>query len=262
MTTTTNDIPLAELEQKQQVLANHPVFSAIQTMDDLRLFMSWHVFAVWDFMSLLKRLQKELTTIDLPWLPPANPVAARLINEIVLGEECDDIPGGGHLSHYEMYLLAMAEVGADTTRIKQFESALRSGTSFEEGLSQVAVPAHVSDFVKSTLTTAIQGSIFEVLGSFFFGRENVIPKMFKRLLDKWQVDEKDAPMFVYYLNRHIELDSDSHGPAAWKLITELTRDNPEGIQQLVSAARAAIDARCQLWDGLAEEIARKHELAA
>ena len=260
--TTPNDIPLAELEQKQQVLANHPVFSAIQTMDDLRLFMSWHVFAVWDFMSLLKRLQRELTTIDLPWLPPANPVAARLINEIVLGEECDDSPDGGHLSHYEMYLMAMKEVGADTNQIAQFEAALRSGTPFEEGLKTVSVHPRVNDFVVGTLSTAIHGSVFEVLGSFFFGRENVIPRMFQRLLDKWQVDEKDAPMFVYYLNRHIELDSDSHGPAAWKLITELTKDNPEGVQQLLSAAKTAIDARCQLWDGLAEELTKRHGLAA
>ncbi|MBU1692285.1 MAG: DUF3050 domain-containing protein [Gammaproteobacteria bacterium] len=245
------DQQFSEVLIKQHSLEAHPVFSAIKTLDDLRVFMSWHVFAVWDFMSLLKQLQRKLTCVDLPWVPPANPVASRLINEIVLGEECDEMPGGGHLSHFEIYLLAMREIGADTRQIEDFVRLIRAGTSVEMALQSAGVDWAVSRFVTSTLNTAITGSVNEVLGSFFFGRENVIPAMFRSLLAQWQVDEKKTPVFVYYLNRHIELDGDSHGPATWNIIKELVGDDPFANAQVKSAAEEAINARRDLWDGLA-----------
>lgn len=250
-----NDIDLTEINLKQQALSSHPIFSAIQTMDDLRLFMSWHIFAVWDFMSLLKRLQRELTTTDLPWLPSPHPLATRLINEIVLGEESDEVPSGGFLSHYELYLLAMQEVGVSAAQIRAFEAQLRAGRPYDQALDMVSVHPCLQDFVTSTMTTVSEGNVYEVLGSFFFGRENVIPHMFQRLLTSWHVAEEKAPMFVYYLKRHIELDGESHGPAAWKIINELTRDNPAAIEQLKSAAIVSMNARLQLWDGLAIALA-------
>lgn len=254
-----NDSDLTEINIKQQALSSHPVFSAIQTMDDLRLFMSWHIFAVWDFMSLLKRLQRDLTTTDLPWLPSPHPLATRLINEIVLGEESDELPDGGFLSHYELYLLAMQEVGVPITQIRAFEAQLRSGQPYSKALGAVSAHPCLQDFVTSTMTTVSEGNVYEVLGSFFFGRENVIPQMFQRLLTSWHIDEEKAPMFVYYLKRHIELDGDSHGPAALKIINELTRDNPDAIQQLKSAALTAMNARLQLWDGLAVALTENRE---
>lgn len=253
---TTLDRQFSEIIAKQRVLESHPVFSSIKDIEDLRLFMSWHVFAVWDFMSLLKQLQRKLTCVNLPWVPPGNPVAARLINEIVLGEECDDMPGGGHLSHYEMYLLAMKEIGASTEQIEDFVQRIRAGISVEAALKAVKVDPAVRRFVTGTLNTASKGSVYHVLGSFFFGRENVIPAMFRSLLANWQMDEKDAPIFVYYLNRHIELDGDSHGPAAWTIINELAGNDPAAIEQIKSAAEEAIDARIGLWDGLAERLSK------
>jgi len=251
MSMTTLDQQFSEIVAKQHELELHTVFSSIKDIEDLRLFMSWHVFAVWDFMSLLKQLQLKLTCVDLPWVPPANPVAARLINEIVLGEECDEMPGGGHLSHYEMYLLAMKEIGASTAQVEDFVQRIRSGLSVEAALEAVGADPAIRRFVTSTLNTAGTGNVHQVLGSFFFGRENIIPAMFQSLLTHWHMDEKDAPMFVYYLNRHIELDSDSHGPAAWKIITELAGDDPAAIAQIKSAAEEAIDARLGIWDALA-----------
>ncbi len=252
-----SDLLFEQLSKQQQSLHQHRVFQLLQDPRDLQVFMSWHVFAVWDFMTLVKRLQRELTVVELPWTPPMSAQAARLINDIVLGEESDLAPDGSALSHYELYLQAMQEVGADSSAIQQFVQQLLAGTSPAQALDNPGIPQALSQFVGHTLDVAMHGSLPEVLGNFFFGREDVIPRMFQSLLDQWQLTESEAPVFVYYLQRHIELDSDEHGPAARHLIEDICGDDPQALQQLAQAAESAIDARRLLWDAVANSIQQK-----
>jgi len=247
--------PSAEVAHAHERLTQHPIFAALGGIDQVRLFMQWHVFAVWDFVSLLKRLQRDLTGISLPWTPPRFPRAARLINEIVLGEESDVAPGGGHLSHFELYLGAMREIGADTRQIDGFVDSLRQGIALEAALARAALPGPVAAFVRSTLQTALHGDLDQVLGSFFYGRENVIPAMFASLLQRWGLTRMAAPTFVHYLERHIDVDSEAHGPAALALIDEVIGDDPRRRAVLMTSAAAALRQREQLWTALLSEIA-------
>jgi hypothetical protein len=236
-------------------LTRHPLFSALRTAEELQVFMEWHVFAVWDFVSLLKRLQRDLTCVSLPWTPPAHPRAARLINEIVLSEESDDVPGGGHLSHFELYLGAMREVGADTSQVETFVQSLRQGIAIEAALARAELSTPVAAFVRFTLQTALNGDLDQVLGSFFHGRENVIPGMFSNLLDSWGVTRSQAPLFVHYLERHIEVDREGHGPAAATLIADLVGDDPRRQEVLLTSALTALRQRDQLWNALLTKLA-------
>lgn len=230
-------------------LETHPVFGELVDLPTLREFMQVHVFAVWDFMSLAKRLQRDLTCVELPWMPPANPVAARLINDIVLAEESDVDPEGRPASHLDLYLQAMRDVGAPTSQFERFLDALRGGQGLTAALATAEAPTHVRDFVEHTIGTCLRGSTLEVMASFFYGRENVIPLMFQSLLDRWGLESGQAPGFVYYLQRHIELDGDAHGPAASRLIVAELENNPEGLASARAAAQAALSARRALWDG-------------
>src|SRR5271163_1576975 len=124
-------------------LLDHPIYAQVVSIADLRRFMEDHVFAVWDFMSLLKRLQQDMTCIRVPWFPADNARAARLINDIVIGEETDVDPDGSYVSHLDLYLRAMRDIGASTRQFEKFRSLARAGTSVEGGLVRTGVPAHV-----------------------------------------------------------------------------------------------------------------------
>src|SRR4029077_19757595 len=120
------------------------------SLSGLREFMQIHVFAVWDFMSLVKRLQSELTSNSLPWRPPLRSRIARFPNEVVLGEESDLGPDGKPVSHFELYLRAMDEIGADTTLVKGFMSQIDLGARYADVFEAMSVPPGVPEFVNET----------------------------------------------------------------------------------------------------------------
>src|SRR5580693_9429840 len=233
-------------------LLEHPVYAEVASVEDLRRFMQDHVFAVWDFMSLLKRLQQDLTCTNVPWFPAGNAKAARLINDIVIGEETDVDPDGSYVSHLDLYLRAMEDVGASTHQFDTFRSLARAGTSIEAAMVQTEVPPHVQAFVAHTMMLAQSGSTEEVLAAFFYGREDIIPEMFSRLQKTLPGARKtNDPLrhFVYYIERHIELDGDSHGPMGRELLDGLVADSPQKDERALHAACNSIKARIDLWDG-------------
>jgi Protein of unknown function (DUF3050) len=238
----------------RETLLRHPIYAHVDCLDRLREFMAIHVFAVWDFMSLVKRLQREVTCHNLPWMPPSNPKVSRFANEVVLGEESDLGPDGKPASHFELYLRAMNEIGAETAGIRAFLARIDQGESWEMALRELNAPAGITDFVSETLRCAIHGSVVEVASYFFFGREDVIPEMFKKLLALWNEGAAEVPHFAFYLERHIELDGESHGPWAQEMLMALAGEDENKWMAATHAARSAISSRIRLWDGVAAHI--------
>jgi Protein of unknown function (DUF3050) len=192
----------------RQALLDHPLYTDVVSVGDLRRFMEDHVFAVWDFMSLLKRLQLDLTCTRLPWFPAHDARAARLINDIVIGEETDVDPEGSYASHLDLYLRAMEDIGASTVQFDDFCSMVRSGVPVDTSLTRSGAAQHVHRFVTHTMAVATNGRTEEVLAAFFYGREDIIPEMFRRLLKTLydaQHSNDSLRYFIYYIDRHIEL---------------------------------------------------------
>jgi hypothetical protein len=252
MQMTTLDIQ--NMQQIRDRLLEHEIYQEMNTPDKVRTFMKHHVFAVWDFMSLLKRLQQLLTDVSVPWMPGRPTQYARFINEIVLGEESDEDGNGGYISHFDLYLQAMEQVGADTTPILNFLQELREGKSVEEALEAVAVPDSVRRFVTHTMQIALHGAPHEVAAAFFYGREDIIPDMFTHLVRDIEGQGQSVDRLVYYLHRHIELDGDSHGPLAGQLLQHLCGDDPEKLQGAMRTAEASLESRIQLWQGVVNEV--------
>ena len=216
-------------------MIHHEVWGAIRTKAQVRAFMEVHTFAVWDFMTLLKSLQRQLTCVDVDWRPPRLPQLARFINEIVLDEEADVVP---HLfkqpiSHAELYIQAMREVGADTTAILAFLESLRHGTSVDTALISPGIPAPSIAFIHATrdVLATKQHNLAAVAASFSFGREGVIPDMFTTGVRHLATgdDAKDYSVLIAYLDRHIEVDGGEHGPLARQVSARGGRGTVRGV---------------------------------
>jgi hypothetical protein len=244
----------------RNALLNHPIYLEVNSLVRLRKFMQLHVFAVWDFMSLVKRLQSELTCNRLPWTPPARAHIARFANEVVLGEESDLGPDGKPISHFELYLRAMDEIGANSSEIRGFIAQLELGARWQDEFSGLMIPRGVAAFVNETLHCAMESSLVEVAACFLFGREDVIPEMFERLLTLWGNARAEVPHFAYYLERHIELDGGSHGPWAQEMLIALAGQSEANWQQATNAAVRAITNRIKLWDSILALLNNKDSL--
>ena len=241
----------ARIDPVRQRLLNHPLYERLESLEGLRTFLESHVFAVWDFMSLLKTLQRRLCCVSVPWLPAADTTAVRLINEIVLGEESDQDVDGGHVSHFELYHRAMRECGADTTAIDQFMSDLRSGRSVREALGGPRVPAGAASFVRSTFEIVQSDDLPSVAAAFTLGREDLLPGIFERLVSELNSSHHGTlDTLQYYLRRHIELDGEQHGPMAARLVATVCGHDELRWERAAAAAVKALDARLQLWDSM------------
>ena len=243
-------------------LEEHPVYAAMRTPADLRRFMEHHVYSVWDFMSLIKYLQHHVAPAVYPWTPQGDGEVRRFINELVLEEESDRTETGeGHSSHFELYQRAMAEIGADTGPSARFVQVVAE-RGLHEALALPDVPEPARRFTGRTFAFIESGKPHTVAAALALGREHIIPGLFRSILDRIGVTADDAPVFHYYLNRHIHLDEDFHAPLSLRLLDQLCGGDAQKLREAEAAARLAVEARLLFWDGVLDAIEARIESCA
>jgi len=245
-------------EPLRQQIINHKVYSAINDIDDLKVFMQYHIFAVWDFMSLLKALQNNLTCTTVPWFPKGSADTRHLINEIVVGEESDVDNFGVRKSHFELYIDAMKQCGADTSQIESFITVLKKTNDFNLAFSNSEAPLEAREFVDFTFN--IIGSNKDYLQSaiFTFGREDLIPGMFVSIVnDINKTFPNSISVFKYYLERHIEVDGDHHSHLALQMTSNLCGTDDEFWKEAELATIESLQKRINLWEGAYQKILEK-----
>jgi len=239
----------SHLEEHHCSLENHPVYSELKSIESLRTFMEYHVFAVWDFMSLLKSLQRKITCVQVPWTPSPYPKdLVRMINEIVLGEESDLNEEGDPCDHFTLYLSAMEEIGASTSHVEEFIREFNFNT----------LERPVRDFVSFNMDLALGDEPHKVAAAFFYGREKLIPDMFTGILAHLKNQNIPCPKLIYYIERHIELDGDEHSYLAQKCMASLCRGDESKLKEAYEVGLESLKLRFKLWDGVLEKIKLRH----
>ena len=247
------------IESSQKELVSHKIYSKISSVDELKIFMENHIYAVWDFMSLLKALQVNLTCTKNPWIPSDNTQAARFINEIVLEEETDEIKGGNVISHFELYLEAMKQIGANTSKMDKFINDIKQSEDYRDCINNYDLAEEIKDFLNFTFDTIESRETHKIAAAFTFGRENVIPDMFIEIVRGLNKENSNiASQFVYYLERHIELDGDDHGPIALKMIENLCGNDEKKWEEIKEISKKSIDMRIKLWSHISSKIEHEH----
>lgn len=243
------------IEPIRERLLRHPLYEHLRNLESLRIFMQHHAFAVWDFMSLLKAMQSHFCGTTIPWTPSSNVLIARMIHEIVLEEETDCDGVGSYASHFELYLRSMNQCGADTSQVMRFLDLIRDGKEIDGALEQVAAPSHVRCFVNHTFSVIRTEDPVQFVSAFTFGRENLLPEVFGQIVTK--IDQQsggEVAMLRYYLERHIGLDADVHGPLSERLVCQLCGEDEGCWKRAQNAAVQALEHRLKLWDGMCQAI--------
>jgi Protein of unknown function (DUF3050) len=247
---------ISRLEQavaaaRDRVVA-HPLYANLDDHEAITTFMEHHVFAVWDFMSLLKSLQRNLTCVAVPWVPTGPAGSRRLINDIVMVEESDEL-GDGFISHFELYVNGMREAGASTAAVDGLVGLLRDGARVHEALDRAGVPKPSVEFARTTWEIIETMPIHCQAAAFAFGREDLIPDMFTQVV---AVNERSRKLnaFVDYLERHIEVDGEQHTPMAMQMLADLCGEDDEKWRECADTVNTALTARARLWDGILEAI--------
>ena len=254
----TNTKNFIKLEKKIIELNSHELFISCEkfSQQELKIFMEYHVFAVWDFMSIVKSLQNHICPSGSPWLPneyTKNGIA-HLINEIIFSEESDFDNKGNYYSHFDLYLLAMKDVGADTEKILKFINNFKNGdTIFPIECSQ-DYPLESINFINNTFRCIKTNKVANIAAIFTYGRETTIPSMFKQILEKIDNDNILYNKLRLYINRHIEIDSSRHGPLSMQLFKYVCKNDQQIYDEAIGYALEAIKKRISLWDGVLKKI--------
>ena len=250
------------IEPLRQQIINHKVYSVISDIEDLKIFMQYHVYAVWDFMSLLKTLQNNLTCTSVPWFPKGTAETRYLINEIVIGEESDVDLNGERKSHFELYLDAMKQSGAETSQIELFLTNLKNTNDLMAAYTASNSPVEACNFVDFTFKIINSKKDYLQSAIFTFGREDLIPDMFISIVNDANKNFPDSiSYFKYYLERHIEVDGGAHSQLALQMTSNLCGSNEQYWQEAEQAVVESLQKRIELWDAVYNSINHRRETA-
>ncbi|EMR02057.1 DUF3050 domain-containing protein [Cesiribacter andamanensis] len=233
-------------------LLAHEIYQQFETLDDIREFMEHHVFAVWDNLSMLKALEASISSTTPSWTPSEEPQTNRIVNEMLVEEESDSDGNGGYISHFELYRQAMHQAGAKTYLIDRLLVLLQQEDSLQAALDkEVSLPQSIKNYLLQNWAISHCGKAHKIAAAYFLGREDLVSELLHKLdTELIHHHQQDLALFREYLQRHTRIDQQERDQRISQVMTELCGEDEQKWQEAEEAAKAALEARYALWDGM------------
>lgn len=239
-------------ERYFQMLESHKLYDRIFDDYSLRLFVEHHVVCVWSYNYLLRNIYQELVSMIQPLNSQAQKEALRIISEAILEEEVEEQTDGSLLSHLEIYLEAMQELGADVGPILSFFDMQESGASWQESLAASHFPASVAQYARS-MGELFERPLHERAAVLFYEGEPFIPDTFLNRLGQLGA-RHDVNRLLDYFERHIEGLKRPGFSTSGRLVEIFCGDNPQLNDEAEKAAEQAMQIRIDLWNKLSDNL--------
>lgn len=246
---------LNEIEDLKSELAAHCLYTKLQHMEDIHIFMEHHVFAVWDFMSLAKALQLHLDATQVIEKQTDNSKILGFVNGILTGGETDPNKKEIVLSHLEMYLELMDEIGANTTNIKKLIASSAAGLDIHEAMQIAQLTDEQQRILNFTQTIIATNEIHKIAVAATLVPEGMISNRFLKILK--ETEERDnllVPKFKNYLNRYKAIDGNDYGLLSLEMVTHFCDSDGKKWVDILDIAMKTLSHRIYLWDAIVDEI--------
>ncbi len=239
-----------EISELRNQLQNHKLYNSLKSIDDIKVFMEYHVFAIWSFALLLNNLQINMTEVRTSSISLEKSTDSVLINETVLEEEIETNKVSQTQSHFEIYFDAMRQADARTNEINNFIKLIQFNNSVNYSLNKTNIDKRVADFVKFSFSVTKTNKPHLIASALIFGQEEVIPGMFIEILRNVDSENKFYNKLKYYLQGHIDLDIDKQRPLSIKIVSEICNNNQQKWDETITIAKQSLEKRIALWDAI------------
>ena len=242
-------------ERYFQLLETHRIYDRLHDEASLRLFVEHHVICVWIYNYLMRDLYQEIANHIQPMSSQVQKEAIRLISELVLEEEVDEQNDGTLISHMEIYLEAMQDLGADVGPIMSFFDLLESGKDWVEAARQAHFPIE-SQLYFEKINVFFESPVHERAALLFYEGEPYVPDSFLNKLNVLSQTAKTARLLEYF-EKHIE-GLKRPGFSAIGRLVELFCGDDEDLNAAAEArAEEAMKIRLEFWGQIAGKLSDK-----
>ena len=239
-------------ERYFQILDGHKLYDHIVSKKSLKFFMERHIICVWSYNALLRSLQKDIVALSLPLNTESHKEAVRLISEIILNEEVEDLGDGSYLSHLELYLESMQSLECDLSNILSFFDILEGGVSPEKAFIYVAFSNEIKRYAEHTISV-LKRPLHIRAAALFYEGEPFIPDHFLNVIERLS-NQMNVDRLLDYLELHIEGLKCPGFSAAGRLVEVLCRADRSLNRESEVMAEKVMWERIVLWNSLLADI--------
>lgn len=233
-------------ERYFQLLEKHDIYESVVGLKSLQYFMERHIICVWSYTALLQSLHKDLVAMVFPLNSESHKEAIRLISEIIINEEVDDLGDGRYLSHLELYLEAMQDLDCDLSKILDFFDQLETNRSIDEAIKKSLFSEEIKEYARAT-ARFLRKPLHIRAAALYYEGEPFFPDQFLYRLYLLS-DHIKCDKALWYFEKHIEGIKCQDFSAAGRLVEVLCKVDHKFDYEAESTASAVMRNRINLWN--------------